>query len=385
MKPDILHSLTWQELHDGDFPPPRYLVHPLITEEGGALWVARWGTGKTWLGLEAGRCVAAGTPFLGHFPTIQGKVLYLDQEGTAAGIKDRLVKLENGSPLGTGLPFRYVCVMGLHLTDQEGFLFLDELLAAEQPTLVILDSWIRFFKGNENDAVAVANFNASLRSLRLVHHFASLPLDHFRKSMAGGQTDTDYDITRGSGDKFGAVDNGLIIRKSPDDARKLLLVPQKTRWSADEPAFRVRFDSDPSRNEVRLVYDGPDTTGPPGNDEQQPGRRFKVAVAVREIAAQAGPESATAATIQLYLEWTEATTRRTITAMLKDGQLWRRSRPGDGGKGRPPDFFVLPRDPADKSDDNGDNRQENQNGVDPEMPRLFSVIDPTPGDPDDGK
>lgn len=381
MKPDILHSLTWQELHDGDFPPPRYLVHPLITEEGGALWVARWGTGKTWLGLEAGRCVAAGTPFLGHFPTIQGKVLYLDQEGTAAGIKDRLVKLENGSPLGTGLPFRYVCVMGLHLTDQEGFLFLDELLAAEQPTLVILDSWIRFFKGNENDAVAVANFNASLRSLRLVHHFASLPLDHFRKSMAGGQTDTDYDITRGSGDKFGAVDNGLIIRKSPDDARKLLLVPQKTRWSADEPAFRVRFESDPSRNEVKLVYDGPDTGSAPGSDEREPGKTVKVAAAVRAIVAEHGPDAATASVIQSYLEWSEGATRRTIGVMVKEGLLWQRARPHANGPGRRPDYFVLPTEGDDDADKNGGSSQTNRKTEDPEMPRLFYANGADDGEP----
>jgi len=86
--------LTLKDLMTGDYPPPVPLVEGLLVEGGAAVWSALWGTGKTWLALELARCVAAGDSFLCHFPTKQGKVLFLDQEGTPGGHKDRLVKLE---------------------------------------------------------------------------------------------------------------------------------------------------------------------------------------------------------------------------------------------------------------------------------------------------
>jgi RecA-family ATPase len=329
MAPRVADSLTLKELAMGEYAPPVPLVEGLLVEGGGAVWSALWGTGKTWLALELARCVAAGGDFLGRFPTRPGKVLYLDQEGTPGGHKERLVKLENGHPFGWDLDVRFVYVSGLILTEYEGFLFLDKLLATEKPALVVLDSWVRFFRGNENDAVAVAAFNDSLRSLRLAHGCATLPLDHTRKRPPNGATDHPEDRTRASGEKLAGVDNGLTIEKAKDRPGTLLAYPIKARWSADLPPFRIAFASDPTVNEVTLRWDGEAST-----DEvaKELGKPIMVARAVAALKGQFGEDAATVATVTRYLEWSEWTTRQAIGGMVGSGQLTSHEGTSSGGR-----------------------------------------------------
>jgi len=134
----VTESLTYHDLMAGDFPPPGPLVENLMVAGGASVWSALWGTGKTWLALELARAVAAGTTFLCHFQTVQGKALYLDQEGVPGGHQERLRLLEQGNPLGPDLDIVFKYCSGLHLTDFEDFCTIDKMVAVEKPSLVIL-------------------------------------------------------------------------------------------------------------------------------------------------------------------------------------------------------------------------------------------------------
>ena len=71
-----------------ELPEINWIVRDLLTE-GLGLLVAPPKSWKSFMCLQLGLCVAAGFPFLG-FPTVKGKVLYLDLESTERRPRDRL-------------------------------------------------------------------------------------------------------------------------------------------------------------------------------------------------------------------------------------------------------------------------------------------------------
>lgn len=79
---------TLAELQHQEFPPEVWIISDLLPP-GACLLAAKPKARKSWLALHAGLCVSTGQPFLGRFPVAQGRVLYLDLEGTQRRIKKR--------------------------------------------------------------------------------------------------------------------------------------------------------------------------------------------------------------------------------------------------------------------------------------------------------
>jgi AAA domain len=327
MSDDADRTLTYAELMEGDYSAPRPIIAEFIEEGTVANWSGLWGTGKTWMALTGARAVASGTSFLCNFPTVQGDVLYVDQENTPGGIQDRLRALDRAHPLGRDLPIKFRFVNGVRLDDLDGFRVLDRIFGEEKPRLVYLDSWIRFMAVNENNAVAVALVNESIRSLVLTHGCAIGILDHIRKRPPGGGNDDPSDRTRGSGEKIGFVENALTIERSRDDKGALIVHPLKHRYGELLAPFRVQFAVDPVTKAVALRYQGER----PAEEIGKPG---KIVEAIAGLKKQWGEDAADATTITGWLEWSESTTRRVLRDMVRAGLLRTRTvRPKDGGKG----------------------------------------------------
>jgi len=319
--------LTYTELMDGHFPLPSPLIENFIEEGTVSLWSALWGTGKTWLELEAARAVASGTSFLCHFPTVQGDVLILDQENIAGKIQERFRAMDRARPLPRDLPIKHCTLRGVRLDDLEGFRTIDGILSREKPKLVFLDSWIRFMAANENNAVAVAMVNENVRALVAAHGCAIATLDHIRKRPAGGGVDDPSDRTRGSGEKLGFVENALTIERSRDDKDLLIVHPLKRRYGELTGSFRIKFDVDRVDGSVSLRYCGDAV-------KEEAGKPGMVVEAIAALKVQWGEDAADATTITGWLEWSESTTRRVLRTMVIAGQLRTRTlRPKSGGAG----------------------------------------------------
>ena len=91
-----LEVISAPELLRADLPPLRFLVDGLLPE-GTSLLTAASKIGKSWMVLDEGLCIAAGSPFMGH-DTHQCGVLYLALEDSYNRLQDRMRKVLNGKP-----------------------------------------------------------------------------------------------------------------------------------------------------------------------------------------------------------------------------------------------------------------------------------------------
>jgi len=82
-------GVTAAQLQYAEFPPEVWIVEGILPA-GACLLAAKPKKGKSWLALQGGVCVSMGRPFLGRLAPTQGRVLYLDLEGTQRRIKKRL-------------------------------------------------------------------------------------------------------------------------------------------------------------------------------------------------------------------------------------------------------------------------------------------------------
>lgn len=150
----------------------RYLVRPIVLEDGPVLLFGKGGSAKTYLALHMAVSLAQGADFLGQ-PSQQGGVLFLDYESAAQRIKGRLSRVLAGMGLEWGdLPFVYWLARGRPLT--EIVPALQRKIRDAGIRLIIVDSAALACGGEPEKAeVAIAYFNAlaalEIPSLTLAH------------------------------------------------------------------------------------------------------------------------------------------------------------------------------------------------------------------------
>ena len=122
--------VSTKELHEMDLPPTRFVIEDLLVE-GLTLFGGKSGTGKSYLLLDALRCIASGEDFLG-LKTIQKKCLYIALEDNLVRMKRR--QTQQGHP--PDIP--------LDIIVQKGF--IDQIGYLNRGGLSIVEEWIKKFE-----------------------------------------------------------------------------------------------------------------------------------------------------------------------------------------------------------------------------------------------
>ena len=91
-----LSVTTAQELQAAKLPPVQFLVDGILPCGTGLLTAASK-IGKSWLVLDLGLCLAAGSPFMGY-PVIPCGVLYLALEDSLHRLQNRMNQILDGRP-----------------------------------------------------------------------------------------------------------------------------------------------------------------------------------------------------------------------------------------------------------------------------------------------
>jgi hypothetical protein len=132
-----LSILTAAELMAADLPPRRDLLSPLLAFDSAALVYGPAGIGKSLLALSIAWAVASGTSILGWQSPRPHRVLYVDGELGAGGLRERLA-LFGPPPAGLMVcPHDLVTGKLLDLAENAGLLRL--MKAWNDPDLVVLD------------------------------------------------------------------------------------------------------------------------------------------------------------------------------------------------------------------------------------------------------
>ncbi len=150
----------------------RYLVQPIVLEDGPVILFGKGGSSKTYDALRMAASLGKGADFLGQ-ASQQGGVLFLDYESTAQRIKARLQRVLTGMEMEWGdLPFVYWPAKGRPLT--EIVPALQRKVREAGIRLIIVDSAALACGGEPEKAeVAIAYFNAlailEIPSLTIAH------------------------------------------------------------------------------------------------------------------------------------------------------------------------------------------------------------------------
>ena len=217
------------DVPDAD-PEQAWLVNT-IWREGGVGIVGGPPKGlKTWLVADLTVAVASGTLFLGrHEVGRAGPVLCYFAEDSLSDIKARLISLCTRRQLSLqALDIHLINEPRLHLDSPFDFQLLESQVRTLRPRLLVLDPFVRIFKGNEDDAGNVAAVLGLLRKLQRDYGMAVALVHHARK----GATTTSGATLRGSGDLHAWGDSNLYL--TPTRAGSRVVVEHRSA-RAPEP------------------------------------------------------------------------------------------------------------------------------------------------------
>lgn len=149
-----------------DLPKSKWSINKFVRSSGITLWVGIGGVGKTTIVYSAIKAIANGERWLDQFDTNPGRILILDKENEDIDIQNSLRALEAGSPN----IFLYRTTRDFQFLDDkaeltEEALYLRAYCEENKIDIIVLDSLVDFFLGDENQATyAALNLNAWLRT-----------------------------------------------------------------------------------------------------------------------------------------------------------------------------------------------------------------------------
>lgn len=230
-----LKPLTAYELSQLDIPEPDFLVDGVLPE-GASLLASKPKVGKTLLAMGISLAISTGEDAYGTSGVTQGRVLFLALEGDRRGMKRRLARMLDGREAPKNLDI----VTHFPPLPDGGIDLLRKYVAAFPETRLIVIDTLKRVRGRgklgrnqyDEDYEALA----PLAEFYNDTHTSVLVIHHLNKRTDGD----DLDTVSGSTGLTGAVDNILLMKKTPaslPDAT-LHLIPREE----EETELALRFD-----------------------------------------------------------------------------------------------------------------------------------------------
>lgn len=237
-------------------PDQDYLISSVLPQDSISMTYGESGSGKSFLTIDMGLCVAAGIPWHGH-ETKQGAVVYIAAEG-GRGIKRRVDAWLAHHQCPPEVPF-YVIDRAVPLLQPES---VHELLTTldmmdDPAALIFIDTLARSMDGgDENAAKDVNTVTAAADRIRQLHGAHVGIVHHSGKDGSRG--------ARGSSALRGNVDTEIMVSKDQNT------ITVKCEKQKDDEAFtpmtltvrRVALDEYATQTSLVLV-DSPNAPTPP--------------------------------------------------------------------------------------------------------------------------
>jgi hypothetical protein len=212
---------------------------------------------KSWLGLEIAVAVASATACLGRFPArAPGAALLYLAEDSAPVVKARLTSLCRHRGLALAdLPIHVITAPSLRLDLPADQHRLRATVADQQPTVLLLDPFVRLTRIDENSSAEVSAVLAYLRALERESAASVVLVHHARK--VGAQSAQAGQGLRGSGDFYAWGDSLLYLQR----ARDRLTLTVEHRAAPAPPPLGLRLvgrDGDAHLEITEAAVDGDD-------------------------------------------------------------------------------------------------------------------------------
>ncbi len=210
---------TATELLSKQFDPLIFRVQDIV-HEGLILLAGKPKKGKSYLALDMSLAIAVGRLAFRHFPTRQGRVLYVSLEDGERRLQNRLYRMQPNLTNPPGLDFLYAfprlgagALEALtHYASQYAVIIVDVLGR-------ILPS-IQTVRTNVSEYQEITETLGGIQSLANRAHVAIILIDHVRKAGA----DDVFDTIMGSMGKWGTADIGLVYERKGEEKDAVLHV-----------------------------------------------------------------------------------------------------------------------------------------------------------------
>jgi len=233
-----LEFTSLKELFEKEFPPVDYVVDRLIPRNGITAISGKPKIGKSYLSLYLALCIASGKKFLEEFEVLQGNVLVITKEDPLNLIQKRVKSLTGDSNLG----IHFYTAPDLFL-DSDRFLEpLIDFIKKENIKVIIIDSFRRIFKGEENSSQVIAEVHNKFKKL-LACDTTIIFVHHHGKEGYFPRHDLGEKL-RGSSDILAMLDSLLILESKDEDVLKIT----QAALRADKPLqpFLIEFPNEDS-------------------------------------------------------------------------------------------------------------------------------------------
>jgi RecA-family ATPase len=233
-----LKSISLSDLLLINFPESKWVINKLVSEGGINCISGKPKSGKSFLCLHLAISVASGRKFLGEFDVQQGAVLLVTKEDPRRLIKERVQGFWGENADLDSLPVRICTENNLYLDTDSWLPAIKKEIEERNVKLVIIDSFRRIFKGEENSSQVISEVHSRLKEIQkmgvtivFVHHHGK---EGFFKR-------DNPDKLRGSSDILAMLDSLLVIDKLDSDRLKI----SQAVLRSDKPTtpFVVKFDS----------------------------------------------------------------------------------------------------------------------------------------------
>jgi KaiC/GvpD/RAD55 family RecA-like ATPase len=253
-EPIDFKPISISELTGTDFGEYKYLVSNLIPREGITLISASPKSGKSWLILLIMIQIAKGEPVF-ELETIKSKILVVDEENTARGLKRRIGKLTDDELAN----IIFLNRNGFKIDRDSHRKWLKDYITQNSIEVVVFDSFRRIHDQEENTSDGISKVYDHLKDL-MSTGVAVILIDHNRK--LGQFEKISMESIRGSSDKYAGAE-AIIMLQTKDlesavngKTKKTVVMPE-LRESADLTNFAVEWYDSEDGTKVIFDYKGP--------------------------------------------------------------------------------------------------------------------------------
>jgi hypothetical protein len=204
----------------------------LVTTNGYHFLGGLAGKFKTYLSFFMARAFITGEDFLGK-KVKKRRVLLVDEESRERTLKERTGKVLSDLTPEQRHNFKYSISKGIKF-DEKHVAQLEEDIKNSKAEVVIMDSFARFFVGNENSSDDVKISFRLLKPMMEKYNCSFIIIHHFNKADGA-----DMNSLRGSSDLAAQCDTIMVINEDFKDNYSLWLVKNRHGEKGDKIKFRT--------------------------------------------------------------------------------------------------------------------------------------------------
>lgn len=253
-----MKTYTATELLGLPLPPIHHIVESLFEEEAIIFIAGTPGSFKTGFMLFTALCLATKEEIFG-FPIKKPlTTLFIDEENGLRRTKHKLRRMMSTMGIERCDRVHFACFSGFRL-HKDLIRDLESVIKKTGANVIVMDSFIRVFLGDERNEKDVRQVHDLLKPLVEKYKVTIFILHHLRKQDIKVIRPHTLDDIRGSSDIGGQCDQAFILNRcgiTNDDTKTFECIPVKEKDGLEGKGFNFIVKGKPESDELRVVFGG---------------------------------------------------------------------------------------------------------------------------------